>query len=155
MKCYKHYAMDAVSSCVDCGKGLCPDCTNRFTVPTCDSCILVHANETRALFVRNTVLMVVLFIAGFIFNRSASESIVVGILGGYFFAGIPLGWSMLSRLTSEFFLFLSIPGWLVYFMIKLFLSSIIGMFVTPFKIYQVVKGLKDVKDLEEYTKKTG
>ncbi|WP_409296753.1 hypothetical protein V1498_02555 [Peribacillus sp. SCS-26] len=39
-----------------------------------------------------------------------------------------------------------IGGWIIYFFVKCALSLMIGMFVTPFKIYQV-----EAKQLEDYT----
>lgn len=72
MKCYRHYEMDAVSQCLDCGKALCPECTNKWTIPICDACNLKRANNDsknikknvlggRQRFVRSTILGALLF----------------------------------------------------------------------------------------------
>lgn len=147
MKCSKHYDRDAVSTCVDCGKALCPDCTNKFSIPLCDQCALSRNSANKNLFIKNTVIMIVLFIIGF----SHGHGFFGKILMGYFFAGIPWGWSALNKITPNIFLFMSWIGWIIYFIVKLIISIIIGMFVTPFKIYGIVKGLSDAKALEEYT----
>lgn len=151
MKCYKHYEMDAVSSCTDCGKTMCPQCTQKYTFPICDSCNLVRIKADKNQLIKNSVIMVILFIIGFDFG--SSSGLFLGLLSGYFFAGIPWGWSVLNRITPNIFLFMPLIGWVIYFGMKLGLSLMIGMFVTPYKIYQVVNGLKRAKELEEYTVK--
>lgn len=149
MKCHKHYDMDAVSQCLDCGKALCPQCSEKFTIPICDNCNLERIKNDRSVLVKNTVIMIVLFIFGFI---TSDSNFFMAILSGYFFAGIPWGWSALNKITPNIFLFMPVIGWIIYFGIKLAVSLMIGMFVTPFKIYQIVKGLKETKQLEEYTR---
>ncbi|MGG7619550.1 hypothetical protein [Bacillus coreaensis] len=149
MKCHKHYEMDAVSTCVDCGKALCPQCSEKFTFPICDSCNLTRIKNDKNLLVKNSIIMAILFIIGF---SSSSGGFFGALLLGYFFAGIPWGWSALNKITPNIFLFMPLIGWVIYFGIKLVLSLLIGMFVTPFKIYQIVKGMKEVKELEEYTR---
>ncbi len=44
------------------------------------------------------------------------------------------GWRALSGIQPDMFLWMSIAGWVTYFMLKLLLSVMIGVFVTPFKI---------------------
>lgn len=149
MKCSKHYDRDAVSTCVDCGKALCPECTNKFAIPLCDQCTLSRNSANKNLFIKNTVIMTVFFIIGF--SQGNSGNLFDKLFTGYFFAGIPWGWSALNKITPNIFLFMSWAGWLIYFMVKIILSMIIGMFVTPFKIYGIIKGLSDAKTLEKYT----
>lgn len=148
MKCHKHYDMDAVSNCVDCGKAMCPQCTEKFTFPICDSCNLSKITADKNKLIKNSVIMAVLFIFGF-FN--SEEGFFSALLFGYFLAGIPWGWSTLNKITPNIFLFMPIIGWVIYFIMKLALSATIGMFVTPYKIYQIVTGLKNAKLLTEYT----
>jgi hypothetical protein len=149
MKCHKHYEMDAVSQCIECGKSMCPTCTEKFSFPICDNCNLARLQQDRGLLIKNTVIMGILFIIGI----SLSEGgFFYSLLFGCFFAGIPWGWSALNRITPNVFLFMPLVGWGIYFIIKLMLSMMIGMFVTPFKIYQIINGLKHTKEMETYTK---
>ncbi|MEH6988698.1 hypothetical protein [Cytobacillus firmus] len=150
MKCHKHYEMDAVSQCTDCGKALCPSCSEKFTFPICDSCNLSRIKGDRGLLVKNSVIMAVFFVIGFSLSE---EGFFMALLAGYFFAGVPWGWSTLNKITPSIFLSMPLVGWLIYFGIKFALSLMIGMFVTPFKIYQIIKELKQTKELEEYTRK--
>ncbi|MCB2339061.1 DUF2180 family protein [Clostridium estertheticum] len=152
MKCYNHNEKDVVSQCIDCGKGLCPECTNKFSIPICDQCELSRINADKQLLVKNSIIMVVLFILGF--SNASGQGFFSRLLGGYFFAGIPWGWSILSKITPNMFLFMSWIGWLIYFMVKLAIAVLIGMFVTPYKIYKIIKGLSNAKFLENYTNST-
>ncbi len=67
MKCHQHYDNDAVSQCVDCGRGLCPDCTSKWTIPICDSCNLSRASNDKKAVIKNIILMIPLFILGYNF----------------------------------------------------------------------------------------
>jgi hypothetical protein len=147
MKCYMHYEMDAVSTCVDCGKAMCPTCSEKFTFPICSNCNLGRIQDDRKLLIKNSIITVVFFIFGF----SMGEGFFGSLFAGYFFAGVPWGWSALNRITPNIFLFMPLIGWLIYFAIKFGISLMIGMFVTPFKIYQIITGLRKAKDLEDYT----
>lgn len=148
MKCFKHYDKDAVATCVDCGKALCPECTSKFTVPLCDQCVLSRNNVNKQLFIKNGIIMIILFLFGLF---TADDGFFNKLMIGYFCAGIPWGWSALNKITPNLFLFMSWFGWVIYFVIKLIISMIIGMFVTPFKIYGIIKGLSDAKGIEDYT----
>ena len=150
MKCHKHYEMDAVSTCVDCSKALCPTCSEKFEFPICDNCNLARINSDRSLFIKNIAIMIIMFIIGFI--SYLDSGFFAALLFGYFFAGVPWGWSVLNRITPNVFLFMPVIGWVIYFFIKFFISLMIGMFVTPFKIYGIVKGLKQATENELYTK---
>lgn len=77
---------------------------------------------------------------------------LLDIVLGYLFAGIPWGWSFLNRITPQIFLFMPIIGWVIYFVTKFVVSLMVGMFVTPFKIYGIINGLKRAKKYEDYTK---
>ncbi|PRR82089.1 hypothetical protein [Clostridium vincentii] len=149
MKCSNHYERDAVAQCHDCGKGLCPECTNKFSLPICDKCALNRINVSKQLLVKNSIIMVVLFAFGF--YLADGQGFFGRFFMGYFFAGIAWGWSFLNKITPSIFLFMSWFGWAMYFFVKLFLSMLIGMFITPYKIYKVVKGLKEGKALQIYT----
>lgn len=148
MKCFEHYDRDAVATCVDCGKALCPECAGKFTIPLCNQCSSSRNNANTQLFIKNGVMMIALFLFGFF---TAEDGFLNQLMIGYFCAGIPWGWSFLNKITSNMFLFMSWFGWVIYFISKLVLSMLVGMFVTPFKIYGIVKGLLDAKKLQEYT----
>ncbi len=150
MKCANHYDRDAVSTCLDCGKALCPECTNKFGVPLCDNCSLNRISANKQLLIKNSAIMAVLFVIGFIV--SGEEGFFGRLLTGYIFAGIPWGWSILNMITPSIFLFLPLIGWAIYFLVKLTIAMAIGVFATPYKIFKVIKGLNESKSMEAYTK---
>lgn len=151
MKCYKHIEADAISSCVDCGRGLCPSCTNKFNIPLCDNCLLARNNANKQLLIKNLVIMAALFGFGAYLALTGEGDFSERAFAPFIFAGIPWGWSFLNKITPAMFLFLPIGGWILYFTFKLVLASLIGIFVMPYKIYQIVTGLKKAKLLENYT----
>lgn len=152
MKCYKHGERDATSQCLDCGRALCQECTNRYEQPICDNCNLKRIGNYKKVILRNSILTIIFFVFGFYYYRSMAQNVATSIIGGYIFAGIPWGWSFLSRITPEVFLFLPLIGWIFYFIIKLTLAIFVGLFVTPFKIYQIVKGFIKAKELDAFVK---
>ncbi len=151
MKCHQHYDNDAVSQCVDCGRGLCPKCTSRWTIPICDSCNLNRASNEKKAIIRNIILMIPLFILGY--NFFAGEMpLSVKLMYGYIFAGLPWGWSVLNRITPNVFLFLPIFGWIVYFVLKLGIAMLIGEFVLPYKIYTFIRDYKKAQTIQSQIK---
>lgn len=48
------------------------------------------------------------------------------------------GWKALNKITPRLFIWMSITGWLIYFLIKGLLAVIIGVFVAPFQISKVL-----------------
>jgi len=83
---------------------------------------------------------------GGIASGAGAGAIIVAL----FTAGVPFGWRVLSAITPDMFLFLSLAGWIIYFAVKLGISFFIGIIAMPFYIYKAVKGLKDAQELDEY-----
>jgi len=146
VKCYKHNNLDAVSTCNSCGKGLCSECTNYFSKPICLDCNAELVAGDKKVFTRNIVLTIIFFVVGFLYSNEFP--FYQQIFYGYVLAGLPWGWSFLNRITPNVFLILPLVGWVIYFAIKFVISLFIGPFITPYKIYQSIKGLKDSKELE-------
>ena len=61
--------------------------------------------------------------------------------GFYIGAALVAGWKALNRITPNIFLFLPIIGWVVYFVIKIFLSSVIGIFLLPIRLFLNIRKL--------------
>lgn len=139
MNCHKHSKITSVSQCIDCGRGLCPECTNKYSVPICDSCNYNRAENDQKVALRNLLLMVAFFVFGFYVSSSAGKPLLENLFSGYVFAGIPWGWNILTMITPQVFLILPGVGWLIYFFIKFCIAALIGWLVTPFKIYQYMK----------------
>lgn len=140
MKCYKHNDRDAVSQCVSCSKALCPECTAKYKKPYCDECVIEEMKKNRMTLIMNSLLMIGVFVFSFLYIFE-DYSLGSRLILAFFFSGFPWGWSALSMITSNLFLFMPLIGWLIYFFIKFMLSVLIGIFIMPIKIYQIVSGL--------------
>lgn len=44
------------------------------------------------------------------------------------------GWKSLNKITPSLFIWMPLIGWVIYFIIKFFLSVLIGYFVAPYQI---------------------
>lgn len=152
MKCHKHYEYDAVSQCLDCGKGLCPECTNKYTTPICDNCNLIRVKNDKNILIKNMIITIIAFSIGVFIYGIEGSTLFLTIVGALFFAGVPWGWSFLNKITPNVFLFMPILGWIFYFIIKFTLAWIIGIFIMPFKIYQIMRNIKKFNSLESYIK---
>ena len=148
MKCSQHYDRDAVAHCVDCGRALCPECTNKWSIPICDTCNYNRAGNDKNQVVKNIALMVPLFILGF-WIVPPQGSFVLKFMFGYLLAGLPWGWNFLNRITPNIFLILPIFGWVIYFIIKFSIALCIGEFVLPYKIFTLYKSYKNAKVIQE------
>lgn len=149
MKCYYHPDRDAVAQCVECHKGLCNECAHKWEPPHCDGCgVSVKSVAEKQL---KTIKGFGIYGAVGAILYALYSFFAVGVLTGlvsiilipvfwYVLASIPVGWWKLNMITSKFFLFLPIVGWLIYFGIKFFLASIVGLFVLPFE-YKRLKGI--------------
>jgi len=102
--------------------------------------------------------MVVLFVVGIAWGIATQRTAGPGqhfdlglvLLLGYLLAGLPWGWSTLTRITPAMFLTLSIIGWVIYFAVKFTLALFVGAFITPFKIYQVISGFRRAREMEAH-----
>ena len=165
MKCHKHYEMDAVSTCLDCGKTLCPDCTEKYTIPSCDECAYFDFDVEQKSIKKSFILSSVLFVLSFAlilflnfliqmdefgFIQVITIGLLLSLWYGYNVGAIVWGWKALNKITPEIFLFMPIGHWILYFLIKLALSSFVGIFVTPFFIFKYVKRYKKLSELKSY-----
>ncbi len=73
-------------------------------------------------------------------KESASKGILI-LQGFYIGAAFVAGWKALNRITPNVFLFLPIIGWVVYFVIKISLSSFIGVFLLPIRLFIKIRQL--------------
>jgi hypothetical protein len=157
MNCYNHPEEVAVSSCVDCGKGLCKSCTNLYTTPICNECNLKRVKGEKSSLFKVYIPSIIMFILGvactFYWGSKGNWPIIERILGfffiGFVFAGIPWGWKAISFLQARTFLFLSWFGWIIYFFIKLFLAYFVGMVALPVGLIKLIISLASANKKEK------
>ena len=140
MVCFYHPDRPASVTCSRCGKALCSECGGAFQPPTCPDCVSEHINQVRTEMYTSIAISVVLMIVGICLIKNPL---------GFLLAGIPYGWSILNRITPTMFLWMSWGGWLIYYLIKLFLAYIIGIVALPIKIFKWVSELNRVKKLQQ------
>lgn len=85
-------------------------------------------------FVMTAVGVVIIF--GTLMWAIGTES--TAIAGIAFLVCAFFGWKALNRITPDIFLFMSITGWIIYFLIKGLLSIFIGVFVAPVQISNMI-----------------
>ena len=144
MNCYYHNHKDAVGTCQDCGKGLCRECMDTFTIPVCESCNSIRWANMRQTAMFELRMMLLFAICGTAFclyngGNVASWGVIFLPLA---WAGIYAGWKCLDCITSKVFLFLPIGGWVLYFFIKLLASVLISY---PAVAYRLFKNIRIIK----------
>lgn len=130
----------SVNRCSKCGRQLTLEEDGAFHPPTCMNCAKNHVSTVKTEMLKNIAISVVLMIVGVIIIKNP-----IGIL----LAGIPYGWAILNRITPAMFLWMSWVGWLIYFLVKLLISYIIGVVALPIKLFQWISEIVKVKNLEK------
>lgn len=142
MNCFNHPTETAVSQCVECGKGLCLECTSQFSKPICSNCFSAYwQREKRTAFVELLLTLVIGLPFGIFMSAlfHTYDSTGHGLWGNFFFVmyfglGLVPGWRTLTRVTPQVFLFLPILGWVIYFLIKAVLAMFVGLIAFPVRI---------------------
>jgi len=88
MNCFNHTEEVAVSSCADCGKGLCKSCSSLYEMPICNECNLRRVKSDKSNILKIYLPSVVLFLIGLL-PAIAGGDIVRGLVQGWIYAGIP------------------------------------------------------------------
>ncbi len=98
MNCFFHPEEAAAVNCVDCGKGLCKGCAEKYKIAICDECNLKRNKADKKVAIKKLIPSIILFAIGFI-----SGFIVFGLPGASgeivsfpekFIAGIIFGWAL-------------------------------------------------------------
>ena len=150
MNCFNHPNSPAVCSCPDCNKGLCNQCAHLYSFPICRDC-----NNNRIANERSGIIkdFAIIFIGGALMTfimvntTKVSEPLYTIILMFYTYSGIIAGWRFLNKITPQYFLFLPIIGWLIYFIVKLFISGLLGVFILPYRIFMNIKRWRELQNI--------
>ncbi|SNR14464.1 conserved membrane protein of unknown function [Tenacibaculum jejuense] len=107
-------------------------------------------NEFFVMFVFGLVICTYLLYQNSIIGNAQlkASDIPKGLLifqGFYIGAALVAGWKALNSITPRIFLVLPVIGWVIYFILKLFLSSIIGVFILPIRLIQRIRQLYLIK----------
>ncbi len=150
MNCFDHQESAAVAQCTDCSKGLCATCASRFTPILCEQCLVVRNRRVaRSLWV-GLAVSVVIFAAGTAFaitypRLPVGKAVFSGLLYSFGY----WGWKFLSDrfpgMTSG-----SLVTWVIYVLLKLILSVVIGLVAGPYQIVRTILELRRIRATAAY-----
>lgn len=160
MNCFNHHELIAVGACQDCQKGLCSECASKYSIPICSQCNASRKSTEKnkiykELFITFGFSIIATFFTMKNFSNSISpemqigtlEQIIMVMMSIYGFSSLVAGWKTLSGITPNVFLFLPIIGWLIYFGLKLWLSSLIGVFMLPIRTFKNTRRLYQLNNI--------
>ncbi len=151
MFCYYHSDKHAVGTCIDCGKSLCKECMDFWTIPVCESCNYTRLQTEKKIIYKQLIIMTLLATLGIIFSLMQQESSLSASLGcAYAFTGIYAGWLFLDKISPNIFLLMPFAGWIIYFVIKISIASVVGWFVLPFRLIKLYKSYQITKEYSTY-----
>ena len=95
MNCFDHTKEPAVAQCSDCGKGLCPECAERYQPILCTPCFQKRKRSEIWRSIFSLLFLIALFVIGFRWNflatkgfedmRGLSGYVLMVIWSGYLF----------------------------------------------------------------------
>lgn len=174
MNCYNHIDLPAVATCIDCGKGLCSECSNKYTILICDSCSLKRLYTEKssiatrwgisiAIAVLFTLLNFEILPKDFLIYLIMLPSMIICVF--IISISIQYGWRALNSVMPpvsfvvSFFIswlligwFLALIGWILYVAIRVTLSFFIGLIITPIMLFKDIKRYKEVRKIIECAK---
>lgn len=174
MNCYNHIDLPAVATCINCGKGLCSECSNKYTILICDSCSLKRLYTEKssiatrwgisiAIAVLFTLLNFEILPKDFLIYLIMLPSMIICVF--IISISIQYGWRALNSVMPpvsfvvSFFIswlligwFLALIGWILYVSIRVTLSFFIGLIITPIMLFKDIKRYKEVRKIIECAK---
>lgn len=118
MNCYNHPLNSAVATCVDCGKGLCVECSDKYTIPICSTCNRHRISNEKKQISNEFLLMAAVGGLFFLIYRGLETPLAFKITTIYAGASLVAGWRFFEQNnTTNVFIFTA--NWLVV----LFLSE--------------------------------
>lgn len=158
MNCFNHPELVSVAVCQDCQKGLCHQCASKYSPPICSQCSDSRVKTEKTTIYKEFLLYfglgsLIYFILVYLPSHHIEASpddpskfmmfLLLLLMGG----SIVAGWKTLDGFTSRYFLFLPIFGWVIYFMLKLGVSGMIGPTMLPIRIYRNVRRLTQLNKI--------
>ena len=110
---------------------LCCDCVNAYGAK-------LKADKRKLLIRTGVIFGTVLILC----LASGYFPFYVALVLAYALAGLPCGWHALSAIQPRMFLFLPIIGWVIYFVIKFFLSYCVGLVAMSVQIVKAFKAAR-------------
>ena len=175
MNCYNHIDQPAVGTCIECGKGLCSECSNKYNIFICDSCNLKRLYTEKssiatrwgisiAIAVLFTLINFEILPKDFLIYLIMLPAMIICVF--IISISIQYGWRALNSVMPpvsfvvSFFIgwlligwFLALIGWILYVSIRVTLSFFIGLIITPIMLFKDIKRYKEVNRTIKYISK--
>ena len=144
MKCFFHNDRAATAICQDCGRCLCPECIPRLPKVSCVDCLTRHNYSAREQIYSSMATAVIIFVVvifmlydlrvskNMVLDYSLSWELALSASFTYF------GWKFLSGRRNYIFIG-NLSFWFFYIFTKLAFSFVVGLFVGPLRIYQMIR----------------
>lgn len=146
MNCYNHPEKAAVATCSQCGKGLCADCANTYSITICTSCNLKTYNSRITYQALSLLLYVLAFYLGYTYLSGDFKP----LHSGYLAMSLVAGWRFLNKVSFLQLTVASLPMWIILWVLKLLLSVVTGFFLSSFIIlWSIFKLVQDWIRLRE------
>lgn len=172
MKCFNHPDQEAVATCQKCGKGLCRECAGKHSPCLCDDCAAQIQRDkqaqarnkeeekkqkykdalvdTRSEFVKTVAQGIVIGLIWGWYSFTREYNTTADAVGQFVIAFfVPFGWKVLTYLQS--FIPLTLFGtwwfWLIYGIVKAFISIFVGIPAFIFQLVRTIRNEKKIKDL--------
>lgn len=138
MKCAYHKDREATSKCAHCGKPLCDECSNLTNINICMDCfhksIRKSAHEERNMPKPTIILGAIGLITGFLIGAGMYTLAIMAVC-----MLIPSGYIFLVNFDRGPFMKIPYVGELLYYLIKLVISPIVGIYALPKYCYLLIK----------------
>ena len=151
MNCFNHTEITAVASCIDCGKGLCKECSSLYQIPICNECNLKRVKNDKGNILKVYLPTIILFIIGLVIGIY-NGGVGLGLVLGWVSAGVPWGWKVITFIQPRMFLFLSFFGWVIYFFIKFIIAYFVGIVTFPIGIVKMILSIVSANKKEKNIK---
>lgn len=139
MNCYYHPTRPAVAQCVDCHKGLCRSCAQKYTFPICEECNNKRRGDNLSHYIRPFIFCIILFIAGYNIEIFAPNQ----GFGAYMLMCTYGGWKAVNQFAPMTFVWFTFEAIFGHFLIKLAISIFLGFFIIPvylmYCLYKIVR----------------
>lgn len=146
MNCFNHPDQTAVAQCVDCGKGLCPECASTYKTAICTDCNKKRRKKSIVSYALPLCVYIVLFILGYRWNFLAIDKHPdMHILSGYVLMSIISGYQFINTIIPLKMVAGSSTSWLIYYVFKFVLYVVAGFFTAPFTIgWNIYKFIRSI-----------
>lgn len=119
MNCYNHPSRPAVAQCVDCHKGLCVSCAQKYTISICDECNDKRRSKNLSYYIKQFVICIILFIIGYNLDIFGSDR----FFGAYMLMCAYGGWKAINQFFPTIFVWFNVNALLLLYLIKLFVQN--------------------------------